>query len=81
MIQTAGESREATVSNPRGHHSRPVTREDLRDKFVTLLADAPGPVPGGSAGRRGELTRCFDALAAVADCADCAALPLPSPER
>ncbi|MGI5421915.1 MmgE/PrpD family protein [Actinomadura luteofluorescens] len=81
VIRTASESRGATVSNPRGHHSRPVTREELRDKFVSLLTDDSGPEPGGSPGRPGELSRCFDALAAVARFADCAALPLPSAER
>ncbi|MCP9967698.1 MmgE/PrpD family protein [Actinomadura madurae] len=79
LVRTATESREATVPNPRGHHSRPATREELRDKFVSLLADDPGPVPGagGSRGRRGALVRCFDALADVARVTDCSALPLP----
>ncbi|MFI6289109.1 MmgE/PrpD family protein [Streptomyces sp. NPDC051018] len=37
ILRTATGSSEASVDNPYGHHSRPATREALREKFVALL--------------------------------------------
>ncbi|MEV3920784.1 MmgE/PrpD family protein [Actinomadura coerulea] len=31
----------AVVDNPRGHHTRPLSAEEHRDKFVALLGDSP----------------------------------------
>lgn len=82
-IRTVTETGDAMVYNPRGHHSRPVTRAELRDKFVSLVSDdsGTGSGAGGSVGSPGALARCFDALADVARTADCSALPLPHAVR
>ncbi|MEU8250561.1 MmgE/PrpD family protein [Nonomuraea sp. NPDC048916] len=61
LIRTSAETSEATVDNPHGHHAHPATREELRDKFVSLAGDAS----------------VFDALAGLAAVADCSELPLP----
>lgn len=61
VIRTATGISAATVDNPRGHHTRPVTGDELREKFVAL---------GGTGA-------CFDALADVTGVADCSDLPVP----
>lgn len=67
-IETATEIAEATVDNPHGHHARPAAREELRDKFVALLAD----------GSESDLAQTFDVLSDLRQIADCADLSLPT---
>jgi 2-methylcitrate dehydratase PrpD len=63
----AGESiAVAAVDNPRGHASRPPTRADLRDKYVSL-ADDHQDAPDER----------FEALCRLAEYAECSKLPLP----
>lgn len=68
-IETVSESSEASVDNPHGHSSRPASRAELRDKFVSLLAPPTGPAEA--------LGRSFDVLADLGRVADCSTLPLP----
>ncbi|HEX4811436.1 MAG TPA: MmgE/PrpD family protein [Nonomuraea sp.] len=64
LIRTSAGTAEATVDNPRGHHSCPATRDELRAKFAALTGERPAGV--------------FDALAGLARAGDCSALPLPN---
>jgi 2-methylcitrate dehydratase PrpD len=61
-LHTAAGPREVTVGNPRGHHTRPAGRADVRNKFVTLLDSSP---------------KLFDDLAALGGVDDCATLRFP----
>jgi 2-methylcitrate dehydratase PrpD len=60
-LVTATGSSEAEVDNPYGHHTRPASRDVLRDKFVSLC--------GGDAGD-------FDVLSDPGSVMDCRTLPL-----
>ncbi|MFD0533380.1 hypothetical protein ACFQY7_05855 [Actinomadura luteofluorescens] len=51
----------AVVDNPRGHHTRPLSAEEHRDKFVALLGDSPAS--------RAWWDRLTE-LTAVTDCAE-----------
>lgn len=77
-IHTVTETSEATIDNPRGHSTRPATRADLRDKFVSLLrGDASSPSTADSAQSLARLAREFDSLADLSRVVDCSTLPLP----
>jgi 2-methylcitrate dehydratase PrpD len=69
-IRTPVESAEVTVDNPHGHNARPATRAQLRDKFVSLLADERSPPVD-------ELADWFDVLADLRAVRECSRLPLP----
>jgi 2-methylcitrate dehydratase PrpD len=56
----SGEAAVALVDNPRGHHSEPASRAELRAKLVGLGGDPAA----------------FDVLADLATVEDCADLPL-----
>jgi len=70
LIETERETRQATVDNPLGHHSRPVSPAELRHKFVSLLTDS-----SSTTGDR--LAACFDGLADLRTIDDCSRMPLP----
>lgn len=76
-IVTDEESVEETVMNPRGHHTNPVGRGELADKFVQLvhasIAD-PG-VPDTEVHRRA--LGSFNSLVNVASLVDCSEMSLP----
>jgi 2-methylcitrate dehydratase PrpD len=44
-IRAGGETREATVENPRGHHANPPSESELRGKFASLVARAGAAGP------------------------------------
>jgi 2-methylcitrate dehydratase PrpD len=75
-IRTATGSTEATVENPRGHSIRPVTRGELRAKFVSLLTNDVSQERDRCRQQRA-LAADFDLLADLSLVSDCSTLRLP----
>lgn len=69
-LETEAEEAEATVGNPRGHFSVPVSRGEMRQKFIDLVAPGPGPE-----GKTAE--EVYDGLLRLGELADCSSLVLP----
>ncbi|MFJ6686761.1 MmgE/PrpD family protein [Streptomyces werraensis] len=60
-VLTDAENRTAEVRDPRGHHTRPLSAPELREKFLGLLSNQA---------RAPELWERLNRLSSVADCAE-----------